>query len=555
MNFLHSNPYPNTAAPGQTRECESGNEPYTVGKQVIGNVPGNQGTRTQDQLNERPADRRAENRAARQANRRLPARARSPGATRRSGSASWSSCSWAAYVAYTKHIPFNEHGLRAERHLRNAATLRLDSPVRIAGVNVGKVIRVEPKGDAAEVTFTVDDEGRPVHTTRRSTIRPRLFLEGNFFLDLQPGSPSAPDLASGGTSASPAPATAVQLDEVLTALQSDSRQDLQELLEGYGTGLTYKPTAAEDVTQDSDVQGRPRPQPLNDTFRYGGRAGRDGAIVQEALLGTAAARPLGADRRPRRDVFAKLEGREASCRADLEPQHDHGRAGRRAVEPLGHDRRAGAHARGGRADAAAPERCASRPCAPSPARWCRACVSCRGRSGGASLAATRPSCCCATRSWAGSPGCWARRPPRWRGRRTPRSGSSRRSSSSAAARATCSSPTGNIVVNDAFSSGSRTTASSSTARGPGGRERELRRQRPSPAAGGSGGPTLRQRPNPNGGSLNDKIYASNPADAARRCSPQPDRRQPPPFQMKVPCYQQRCPQRQRPGGRRGRHRT
>ncbi|HMJ37629.1 MAG TPA: MlaD family protein [Baekduia sp.] len=43
-SFLHSNPYPNTAAPGQTQECESGNEAYTANRQVIGNVPGNQGT-------------------------------------------------------------------------------------------------------------------------------------------------------------------------------------------------------------------------------------------------------------------------------------------------------------------------------------------------------------------------------------------------------------------------------------------------------------------------------------------------------------------------------
>jgi virulence factor Mce-like protein len=46
-NYLHSNPYPNTAAPGQTRECEAANEPYVAGKQVIGNVPGNQGTSTE----------------------------------------------------------------------------------------------------------------------------------------------------------------------------------------------------------------------------------------------------------------------------------------------------------------------------------------------------------------------------------------------------------------------------------------------------------------------------------------------------------------------------
>jgi hypothetical protein len=48
-NFLHSNPYPNTASPGQTKECESGNENYLVGQQVIGNVAGNQGTTTSGQ--------------------------------------------------------------------------------------------------------------------------------------------------------------------------------------------------------------------------------------------------------------------------------------------------------------------------------------------------------------------------------------------------------------------------------------------------------------------------------------------------------------------------
>jgi phospholipid/cholesterol/gamma-HCH transport system substrate-binding protein len=45
-NFLHTNPYPNTASPGQPRECEAGNEGYPVGRQAIGNVPGNQGTAT-----------------------------------------------------------------------------------------------------------------------------------------------------------------------------------------------------------------------------------------------------------------------------------------------------------------------------------------------------------------------------------------------------------------------------------------------------------------------------------------------------------------------------
>jgi virulence factor Mce-like protein len=49
QNHLHSNPYPNTASPGQTRECEAGNERYTVGETLVGNQPGNQGTATDGQ--------------------------------------------------------------------------------------------------------------------------------------------------------------------------------------------------------------------------------------------------------------------------------------------------------------------------------------------------------------------------------------------------------------------------------------------------------------------------------------------------------------------------
>jgi virulence factor Mce-like protein len=49
-NYLHANPYPNTASPGQSFECEAGNEDYIIGEQVIGNLPGNQGIETRGQI-------------------------------------------------------------------------------------------------------------------------------------------------------------------------------------------------------------------------------------------------------------------------------------------------------------------------------------------------------------------------------------------------------------------------------------------------------------------------------------------------------------------------
>ncbi len=190
-----------------------------------------------------------------------------------------------SYLAYTKELPFSDKGYELHATFENIATLRASSPVRIAGVNVGEVTEVESDGDAVDVTFTVDEDGQPIHEDAQLEIRPRLFLEGNFFLDLKPGSPSAPELPDGGDITIAQTTTAVQLDEVLTALQSDSREDLQLLLTGYGTALTYQPTPEDDRDQDEDVKGESASESLNDTFAYGGPAGRDTAIVNEALLG------------------------------------------------------------------------------------------------------------------------------------------------------------------------------------------------------------------------------------------------------------------------------
>jgi virulence factor Mce-like protein len=46
-NYLHTNPYPNTASPGQPNECEAGNEDYLAGQTVTGNVPGTQSNTTE----------------------------------------------------------------------------------------------------------------------------------------------------------------------------------------------------------------------------------------------------------------------------------------------------------------------------------------------------------------------------------------------------------------------------------------------------------------------------------------------------------------------------
>lgn len=129
-------------------------------------------------------------------------------------------------------------GYEVRAVMQSANELRPDAVVRIAGVDAGKVVKVERgPGTTALVTMALRDEARPIHTDATLKVRPRLFLEGNFFVDLRPGSPSAPELEEGGTIPLAQTSTPVQLDQVLSALQSDERQQLQGLVRELGTSM------------------------------------------------------------------------------------------------------------------------------------------------------------------------------------------------------------------------------------------------------------------------------------------------------------------------------
>ena len=191
------------------------------------------------------------------------------------------------YFGFTKDIPFT-HGYYLHAVFESSNNLRPGSPVRIAGVNVGRVKSVERYKDTnlTDITMEIGGEGLPIHRDATLKIRPRIFLEGNFFVDLKPGSPSAPEVPDGGTIAVTQTATPVQLDQLLTALQSGERADLQTVLQQFGKALDSKPTAAQDATQDPDVQGKTGAQGLNGSSTYGPDALRGASLVNSALLGT-----------------------------------------------------------------------------------------------------------------------------------------------------------------------------------------------------------------------------------------------------------------------------
>jgi phospholipid/cholesterol/gamma-HCH transport system substrate-binding protein len=154
-----------------------------------------------------------------------------------------------SYLAYTKFAnPFASQ-FTVHATFSSANGLRPGSLVRIAGINVGTVTDVGPVANctvggvkrtdcqASDVTMTINNEGLPLHQDATFAIRPRIFLEGNFFVDVHPGSPSAPPIKNGYTFPITQGTEPVQLDQVLTSLQAGTRANLQLLLREYGGAI------------------------------------------------------------------------------------------------------------------------------------------------------------------------------------------------------------------------------------------------------------------------------------------------------------------------------
>lgn len=141
------------------------------------------------------------------------------------------------YLVFAGRLPFTP-SFRIQATVASTNELKKGSPVRIAGVDVGQVVEMRSgPGDAATLVMKIADRGRPLHTDASLRIRPRLFLEGSFYVDLSPGSPSAPVLGDGGRIPLGHTAGPVQISQVLSTFTGDLRASLVGTLHELATGL------------------------------------------------------------------------------------------------------------------------------------------------------------------------------------------------------------------------------------------------------------------------------------------------------------------------------
>lgn len=135
-------------------------------------------------------------------------------------------------------------GYVLEARFDDAEGLPTKQPVLVRGVQVGKVtdVEFEHETSSAVVRFTVDDELLSIHDDAVVSIGERTLL-GDPFLNLDPGTSRAPELASGETVRS---AGSVDFDEAFDFLDAGGRRQLASTIATLGRA-TASPYAGSDL--------------------------------------------------------------------------------------------------------------------------------------------------------------------------------------------------------------------------------------------------------------------------------------------------------------------
>ncbi len=132
------------------------------------------------------------------------------------------------WLSFGGTIPFNPEGYRVRISFPNAGQLATQADVRIAGVDVGKVVSksLDPQGNRTIATIQMNTKYAPIHENATAILRTKTIL-GETYVALTPGSPNAPPIPDGGLLPRGRVVNAVQLSDIFDALDPTTRRSFQ----------------------------------------------------------------------------------------------------------------------------------------------------------------------------------------------------------------------------------------------------------------------------------------------------------------------------------------
>ncbi len=193
------------------------------------------------------------------------------------------------WVTFGGPTPFRAKTYEVKIPFTEATQLAEQSDVRISGVNVGKVQRIElgPNGDEAVAVTAIDAQYAPLPESTRAILRTKTLL-GETYVELTPGSDEDPELEDGGTLPEANIAQSVQLDEIFRTFDAETRTAFQQWMQeaavainGQGQNLSYAIGGLEPTFTEFDKLFR-----VLDTQRVAvGQLFSNGATTFRALRG------------------------------------------------------------------------------------------------------------------------------------------------------------------------------------------------------------------------------------------------------------------------------
>ncbi|MDX6668190.1 MAG: phospholipid/cholesterol/gamma-HCH transport system substrate-binding protein [Solirubrobacteraceae bacterium] len=126
--------------------------------------------------------------------------------------------------------------LKGEFDTAQAVTPGQGQTVTIAGVTVGEISKVNLHDGRALVSMQIKPKYAAVYRDAHMLLRPKTGLK-DMVVELQPGTPTAGKLRSGGTVPIQSTLPDINPDEILASLDGDTRDYIKLLLGGAGEGL------------------------------------------------------------------------------------------------------------------------------------------------------------------------------------------------------------------------------------------------------------------------------------------------------------------------------
>ena len=176
------------------------------------------------------------------------------------------------WVSFGGSTPLKPDGYQFTVPFKEAGQLAQEADVRISGVRVGTVKKIEaiPYTGRSNVTVQMQPEYSPIPTDSRAMLRSKTLL-GETYLELTPGNPDGPFLADDGTLPRGNIKPSVELDEIIQAFDPATRAAFQvwqqqQAIAGLGRGRDINDAFAEfspleqEVTTLGETLNRNAPQ-------------------------------------------------------------------------------------------------------------------------------------------------------------------------------------------------------------------------------------------------------------------------------------------------------